>query len=87
MEDSFLSLLRCPRTGGRLALAGPEALTELNDSARKGKLVSVSGQEVQEPLEAALISVCGHWLYPVREGVPMLLVDQALSAADLKDMP
>lgn len=81
MEDAFLSLLRCPRTGGGLALAGAEALAGLNESVRKGELANVSGHKVDEPLEAALVSACGRWLYPVREGIPVLLAEEALKTA------
>ncbi len=80
MEDAFLSLLRCPRTGGELALAAAEKLAGLNESVRKGELTNASGNKVNEPLEAALASACGSWLYPVREGIPVLLAEEALRA-------
>ncbi len=79
MEDSFLLLLRCPRTGGKLALAGADALAALNDSVREGKRTNASGARVEQVMEAALVSACGCWLYPVRDGIPVLLAEEALS--------
>jgi len=79
VEDAFLSLLRCPRTGAELAPAAAGTLAALNELARKGELANASGQRVAEPLEAALASACGRWLYPVREGIPLLLAEEALA--------
>ena len=85
VEDAFLSLLRCPRTGGELALAGAKTLEALNESAREGKLANASGTPVEQTMEAALVSACGRWLYPVREGIPVLLAEEALSPRPPQD--
>ena len=87
LEQSFLSLLRCPRTGGELALADAETVAALNAFASEGKLKDASGKTVEQGMEAALATACGRWLYPVREGIPVLLAEEALKPAPSGDQP
>ena len=78
VDGAFLSLLRCPRTGAELRIAEPEELAAINDSLVKGELENVAGRKLEQTMEGALVSACGRWLYPVHEGIPVLLVEEAL---------
>ena len=78
MDESFLSMLRCPRTGGELRLADGRELAALNQSMLDGKLKNAAGREMERSMEGALVSACGRWLYPIHEGIPVLLVEEAL---------
>lgn len=82
MDESFLSLLRCPRTGGGLRLAGAEELAGYNDGVREGRLDNAAGRKPKQAMEGALVSECGRWLYPVHEGIPVLLVEEAVALVD-----
>ena len=82
MDESFLSLLRCPRTGGELRLAGAAELTGYNDGVGEGRLSNAAGRKLTQAMEGALVSECGRWLYPVHEGIPVLLVEEAVALAD-----
>lgn len=82
MDESFLSLLRCPRTGGELRLAGVEELAGYNERVREGRLDNAAGRKLAQAMEGALVSECGGWLYPVHEGIPVLLVEEAVALAD-----
>ena len=78
LEESFLAMLRCPRTGGELRLAGAEELAALNQSLLEGKLKNAAGRKMERSMEGAMVSACGRWLYPVHDGIPVLLVEEAL---------
>ena len=67
MTPDLLELLRCPATRQTLVVANAEQLARLN--ARAGP---------REPLGAALVRADGSAAYPVRDGIPVLLVDEAI---------
>ena len=78
VDEGFLSLLRCPRTGAELRIAQPEELAAIHESHLKGELENAAGRRPERAIEGALVSACGRWLYPVHEGIPVLLVEEAL---------
>jgi len=82
VDESFLSLLRCPRTGGELRPAGAEELAVYNKGVGEGRLSNAAGRKLTQAMEGALVSECGSWLYPVHEGIPVLLVEEAVALAD-----
>lgn len=82
VDESFLSLLRCPRTGGALQLAGAGELADHNQRVRDGRLSNSAGEKLDREMEGALLSECGRWLYPVHDGIPVLLAEEAVPLAD-----
>lgn len=82
VDESFLSLLRCPRTGAALRLAGAGELADHNQRVRDGRLSNSAGEPLEREMEGALLSECGRWLYPVFDGIPILLAEEAVPLAD-----
>ena len=71
MDPEYLSILMCPKTRGTLRLATDAEILDINQKIKAGV---VSG----DALEAGLVSECGSFLYPIRDGIPVLLADEAL---------
>lgn len=76
--SQWVQILRCPETRQELKLAEPATVEEMNARIKQGQLRNRAGQVVNEPLEAGLIRADGKWLYPVRKGLPVMLIDEAL---------
>lgn len=85
VDDSFLSLLRCPRTGEELRVAEPRELAGYNESIENGQLNNAAGTTLRQAMEGALVTAGGHWLYPVHDGIPVLLVEEAVPLVDSCD--
>ena len=74
----LLKILRCPETRQEVRLAEPELLAQVNAGIAAGTVHNRNGQRVQAPVEAGLVRADGRFLYPVRGGVPVMLVEEAL---------
>ena len=78
MDRELLEILCCPETRQTLALADPATLGDLHRRIAAGTLKNRGGTLVTEPIEAALVRRDRAWAYPVRRGVPLLLVQEGI---------
>ncbi|MCQ2105653.1 MAG: hypothetical protein MJZ26_07660 [Fibrobacter sp.] len=78
LDSKLLDILCCPETRAALKLASSERLAAVNNAISAGSLKNVGGEVVTETLTEALETVDGSRLYPVREGIPVLLSDEAI---------
>lgn len=78
MNAELLSILRCPETRQTLAVADAAVVERLNAQVAAGTLRNATGQPVTVKLDGGLVRADGKALYPVRNNVPVLLVDEAI---------
>jgi len=78
MNPDLLSILCCPETHQPLSPAPAELLASLNERIGQGHVRNRSGTAVTERCEAGLLRQDGKALYPVRGGLPILLVAEAI---------
>jgi uncharacterized protein YbaR (Trm112 family) len=78
LPPEWLDLLCCPESHQPLAPAEPALLERLNASIRAGEVRNRGGAAIIEGLESGLVRQDGRFVYPVRNGIPVLLVDEAL---------
>jgi uncharacterized protein YbaR (Trm112 family) len=78
IDKDLLEILACPATHQSLAEASPELLGQLGRAIAEGRQKNVAGQPVREPVEAALVRADRKLCYPIRDGIPVLLVDEGL---------
>jgi len=81
LDPELLEILACPETKEPVALASDEILSKLNERVRSGTLVNRAGEPVKEELEAGLLRLDGKVLYPVRDGIPIMLTEEAIETS------
>ena len=75
---SMLDKLRCPETGQKLMIANAPALGAINRAVDEGVATNVSGQPITERLTDGLIREDQLRVYPVKNGVPILLIEEGI---------
>lgn len=83
LDPELLALLVCPETHQDVVLATPGELAQLNAAIRDGQVRTVDGKTAEQPLEAALIRIDRAIAYPIRDGIPVMLVPEGLMIRQL----
>ena len=78
MDKRLLSILCCPVTHKGLITARRELLAKVNNAIEGGTLQTRDGRPVSETLQEALVTDDGKLLYPVNDGIPVLLEGESV---------
>jgi len=84
MEKRLLNLLRCPVTHKGLSLARREVLGRVNTAIKAGKVSNRDGALLAEVLAEALVTDDNKVLYPIANGIPVLLEGESVSLEQLE---
>ncbi|NIL94926.1 MAG: hypothetical protein GTO71_10935 [Woeseiaceae bacterium] len=83
MDKRLLAILRCPVTHKALNLAASQTLKDVNAAIGAGILSNRDGRTLDEALAEALITDDGKVLYPVANGIPVLLEGESINMEQL----
>lgn len=79
----MLTILRCPVTHKGLSLMKKDKLAKVNAAIEAGEVSTLEGVRLAEPLNAALVTDDGKRLYPVNDGIPVLLESESIHMEQL----
>ena len=83
MDKKLLAILCCPITRKGLSLARKDLLDTVNSAIDAGKLQNHDGEVLDTALKDALVTDDGKTLYPIDDGIPVLLEGAAVSLDQL----
>ncbi|MBT8088762.1 MAG: hypothetical protein KJO01_01005 [Gammaproteobacteria bacterium] len=83
MDKRLLTILRCPVSHKGLAVLKKDRLEQVNAAIHAGGLVNNEGSKLAEPLAEALVTDDGKRIYPVADGIPVLLEGESISMEQL----
>ncbi|MCZ6596744.1 MAG: hypothetical protein O7B99_03815 [Planctomycetota bacterium] len=78
IDKELLEILACPETHQSLAEADEALVGRLNERIAAGGVKNVGGADVTEAVEAGLVRADGKILYPIRDDIPVLLIDEGI---------
>jgi uncharacterized protein YbaR (Trm112 family) len=83
IDRELLAILCCPETRQDVMLADEALVVRLNERIEKGELKNKAGQPVTERLDGGLLRADRKILYPVREDIPIMLVEEGIPVEGL----
>ena len=83
LDKDLLAILCCPDTKQAVVLADDGVVQKLNVAIEKGVLKNKADKPVTEKLDGGLIRSDQQILYPVRENIPVMLIDEGIPLAQI----
>ena len=83
LDPDLLDILVCPESRQPVAMAGADLLARLNAAIESGDTVNRGGEPVGDPVTEGLLREDRQVLYPVREGIPIMLIDESIEVSGL----
>jgi uncharacterized protein YbaR (Trm112 family) len=78
VSEELLEILVCPETKQPIALASEEVLSNLARDIEAGKVRNRGGEKVTQPITEGLVREDGKILYPVDDGIPVMLIEESI---------
>jgi uncharacterized protein YbaR (Trm112 family) len=78
IDRELLDILVCPETKQPVRLADAELVARINASIASGGVSNRGGDAVVEAISGGLVREDGKLLYPIRDDIPIMLIDEAI---------
>ena len=78
IDPTLLEILCCPETRQSMTLLDAASLEILNQKIANGELQNKGGNPVKEPLDGGLIRNDRKITYPIREMIPIMLIEEGI---------
>ena len=83
VDPELLEILVCPETHQPVRPADGALLERLNQAISSGNVTNRGGDGVTDPVDEGLVREDDKILYPVREDIPIMLIDEAIELDQL----
>jgi uncharacterized protein YbaR (Trm112 family) len=78
VDKELLDILCCPETKQDLTVLGNAEIERINKKIQGGSVKNRAGETVKDTVDSALLREDKKFLYPIREDIPIMLIDEAI---------
>ena len=78
ISQELIDILICPDDQSALYVADEALIGRINQAIASGQLRNRAGQAVEKPIDGGLLRADGTRLYPIVDGIPVMLADEAI---------
>jgi uncharacterized protein YbaR (Trm112 family) len=83
IDRELLEILVCPETKQPVSLADSSVVDRINARVAAGGVTNRGGDAVKEAISGGLVREDGKLLYPIRDDIPIMLIDEAILLDDV----
>lgn len=83
IDQDLLDILVCPENKTPVTVADDSLIRKANESIAAGTLTNRAGEKVADPIDGGLVREDRQYLYPIRDDIPIMLIDEAISMDQL----
>ena len=78
IDKDLLAILCCPDTKQAVTVAEATLVSKLNEAVARGGLMNKGKKAVSQQLDGGLVRADGTILYPIRENIPVMLIEEGI---------
>jgi uncharacterized protein len=78
IDKELLAILCCPETKLDVSLADDALISKINEAVSRGVVKNKAQKPVSELLDGGLIRSDRKILYPIREDIPVMLIEEGI---------
>ena len=78
VDGALLKILVCPEDKTPVSLADEALVGKVNEAISGGALKNRAEQVVDTKIDGGLVREDGAYLYPIRDDIPVMLIDEAV---------
>lgn len=78
INQELLDILVCPESRQTVTLADEQEVAGINQRIARMELVNRAGTVVTQKIDGALIREDRAFFYPIRDDIPIMLIDEAI---------
>lgn len=83
VDKDLLAILCCPETKQAVTMADAVLVERLNEAISTHRVKNRGKQLVTEPVQGGLLRADSAILYPVRENIPLMLIEEGIPLEQL----
>jgi len=83
VDPELLEILVCPENKTPVTLAGDDLVSKINAAIEAGTLKNRGGEGVDAKIDGGLVREDKQYLYPIRDDIPIMLIDEAVALDQL----